>query len=94
MTEAAEVGRSEGAHLPDDIADVVLGGIRAMAADHHSSIVVDRLAGRPTEWEVRNDVVVRKAAEHGIAVPLNQAMTTLLRLGEPSAQDQAQNSEA
>lgn len=83
MTEAAEVGRAEGAGLPDDIADRVLDGIRALAGDHHSSIVVDRLAGRPTEWSVRNDVVVRKAADHGIDVPLNRAMTTLLRLGEP-----------
>ncbi len=84
MVEAATVGRAEGAVLPDDIAERVLDGIRALAADHHSSIVVDRLAGRPTEWRVRNEVVVRKAAEHGIAVPLNDALTTLLRLGEPA----------
>ncbi len=94
MSEAAAVGRAEGARLPDDIADIVMAGIRSMAADHHSSIVVDRLAGRPTEWRVRNEIVVRKAAEHGIAVPLNHAMTTLLRLGEPSAEAHAQKIEA
>lgn len=86
MMEAAAVGRAEGAVLPDDVADRVLEGIRALAGDHHSSIVVDRLAGRPTEWQVRNEVVVRKAAEHGMPVPLNEAVTTLLRLGEPAAQ--------
>ncbi len=84
MDEIVAVGRAEGANLPDGIGARVLEGIQALAGDHHSSIVVDRLAGRPTEWSVRNDVVVRKAAEHGIDVPLNRAMTTLLRLGEPS----------
>jgi 2-dehydropantoate 2-reductase len=92
MVEAASVGRAEGAALPADIADRVLEGIRASAADHHSSIVVDRLAGRSTEWRVRNEVVVRKAAEHGIDVPLSQALTTLLRLGEPEERPAADQS--
>ncbi|MFM9864471.1 MAG: ketopantoate reductase C-terminal domain-containing protein [Micropepsaceae bacterium] len=36
------------------------------------SIVVDRLNGRATEWVARNEVVLRLAAKHGIAVPLNE----------------------
>jgi 2-dehydropantoate 2-reductase len=51
--------------------------------DQLSSITRDRLAGLATEWQARNQVIVRKAARHGIAVPLNQALTTLLRVSEP-----------
>jgi ketopantoate reductase len=48
-----------------------------------SSIVVDRLNGVPTEWQARNEVVVRLAAKHGIAVPLNEFACNLMRAGEP-----------
>jgi 2-dehydropantoate 2-reductase len=50
---------------------------------HMGSIVVDRLAGRPTEWVARNEVVLRLAAKHGIAVPLNEVVCNLIRAGEP-----------
>ena len=55
----------------------------AAAGHHYPSITQDRMAGLPTEWRARNEVVVRLARRHDIAVPLNEALTTLLRLGEP-----------
>ncbi|MFM9865839.1 MAG: ketopantoate reductase C-terminal domain-containing protein [Micropepsaceae bacterium] len=48
------------------------------------SIVVDRLNGRATEWVARNEVVLRLAAKHGIAVPLNEVVCNLIRAGEPN----------
>jgi ketopantoate reductase len=41
------------------------------------------LAGRPTEWQARNEVVLRLAAKHGIDVPLNDLACHLIRAGEP-----------
>jgi ketopantoate reductase len=49
--------------------------------------VVDRIEGRATEWDARNAVVERIAKRHGIEVPLNRLMTTLIRLGEPDEGD-------
>ncbi|MGF1600008.1 MAG: 2-dehydropantoate 2-reductase [Acidimicrobiales bacterium] len=83
IDEAAAVGRAAGAVIPHDIADRITHRILTGAPDHRSSIATDRLAGRPTEWEARNKVVVDLADRHGIEVPLHRAGTTLIRLGEP-----------
>lgn len=85
MEETAAVGRAEGADLPPGRAADLLNLVMDRAGGHTSSIVVDRLADRPTEWRDRNQVVVRLAAEHGIDVPLSRLVTTLVRLGEPDA---------
>ena len=82
-TEVAAVGRAEGAQLGPDLPQRLLANARGALSSHAPSIVVDRLAGAPTEWQARNEVVVRKAALHGIAVPLNQMLTALIRAGEP-----------
>lgn len=85
IEEVILVGRAEGAVFADDMARVIIERTLKMAAGHMPSIAQDRLAGQATEWIVRNEIVERLAARHGIAVPLNRAMTTLLRLGEPRA---------
>lgn len=84
MEEVAAVGRAEGAELAQELPTQILQHHVANAGGHTTSIVVDRLAGAPTEWRERNQVVVDKAAKHGIAVPYSRALTTLMRLGEPS----------
>lgn len=82
MNEAAAVARAEGADIPADRAQQM---VTAMAdgGAHVSSIVVDRLAGLPTEWDARNAVIERLADRHGIDVPLNRWISALIRLGEP-----------
>jgi 2-dehydropantoate 2-reductase len=85
MEEVAAVARAEGAVMADDLPARALVVLREGASDHMSSIVVDRLAGRATEWRERNLVVVELARHHGIDVPVNRLTTTLLRLGEPGA---------
>lgn len=81
--EIVTVGRAEGARLADDLPQVLLEKLRRAPSPHPSSIVADRLAGRPTEWRARNEVVLRAAARHGIAVPYNTALVALVRAGEP-----------
>lgn len=83
MLEIATVARAEGAEIPDAKVEDLLESLIRRAGSHLSSIVVDRIEGRATEWDARNAVVGRIAARHGIDVPLNRAMTTLIRLGEP-----------
>jgi len=45
----------------------------------------DRRAGRPTEHDLISGAVVRAAARHGLDVPLNRAVLTLLAATSPSA---------
>lgn len=85
MREVAAVGRAEGADLPEDLADRIIEGMLSRASGHMASIVVDRINGQPTEWDIRNAVVGRIAERHGIEVPMNRLLTTLIRLGEPAA---------
>lgn len=85
MREVATVGRAEGADLPEDLPDQVIDGLLARASGHMASIVVDRINGRSTEWDIRNAVVGRLADEHGLEVPINRMLTALMRLGEPPA---------
>ncbi len=82
--EVAAVARAEGAMLPEDIGERLYAMISRGPHLHTPSIVVDRLSGRPTEWVARNEVVLRLAAKHGIAVPLNDLVCNLIRAGEPA----------
>jgi 2-dehydropantoate 2-reductase len=83
MEEAASVARAEGADMPPDRPEKMVAAM-AGGSGHVSSIVVDRLAGRPTEWDARNAVIGRLAEKHGIDVPLNRWVTALVRMGEPN----------
>ena len=78
MREILPVARAEGAEVPDDAPEKALRMVLGAAGSHWSSITVDRREGRPMEWEVRNAVVGRVARRHGIATPLNDAITALL----------------
>ena len=84
MHEVAAVARAEGAHIAEGDPEKILDVVRKNASGHAASIVVDRRAGRPTEWQVRNAAIGRIGRTHGIATPLNDLVTTLIRLGEPT----------
>jgi 2-dehydropantoate 2-reductase len=82
LDEAVAVGRAEGAALDD--ADVtrtldLYAQFGAAARGGGSSMLYDRLAGRPTEHEQITGAVVRAGRRHGIAVPMNEAVLALLR---------------
>jgi 2-dehydropantoate 2-reductase len=82
--EVIAVGRAEGANLSDDLGERLWSLFSKGPHLHKPSIVADRLAGRPTEWQARNEVVVRLAAKHGLSVPLNDLVCNLIRAGEPA----------
>lgn len=78
IRECAAVARAEGAHLEDDVADVVLAAQRAAPADSINSMLADRQANRPVEIEARNGVIVRLGRKHGIATPANSMAVALM----------------
>ena len=76
--ECVRVGRAVGADLGDNIPDWVVGRAMTSPADSVNSLLGDRLAGRPMEWDARNGVIVRFGQQHGIATPVNAMASTLL----------------
>ncbi|MFE9881710.1 2-dehydropantoate 2-reductase [Streptomyces sp. NPDC005784] len=78
VEEARQVATASGANLPDDLADQVIARLRTMPAESGSSMLWDRLAGRPLEYDARNGAVVRMGARLGIPTPHNETATALL----------------
>ncbi len=79
IAECVAVGRAEGAHLEDDLGQQILAGYRAGSPDSVNSLLADCLAGRRTEIDARNGVIVRRGMKHGIPTPLNQMAVALLK---------------
>jgi 2-dehydropantoate 2-reductase len=85
LVEACAVGRAEGAKLQDNQVDLVLERLGKFGPETGNSMLYDRLAGRPTEHQFLTGEVVRRATEHGIAVPVNEALLALLEAQQPGA---------
>ncbi|GAA4510143.1 oxidoreductase [Actinoallomurus oryzae] len=78
LRECLEVARAEGAALGDEVPQEILDGLQAYPADLGSSILADREAGRPLEWDTRNGVVLRRGRAHGIPTPISDLVVPLL----------------
>ncbi len=76
--ECLDVARAEGAQLADDVAAGTVEMFRQAPADMGTSMLADREAGRPQEWDIRNGVIIRKARAHGIATPISDVLVPLL----------------
>ena len=79
LREIIAVARVAGAVLEEESALVAATMAKiAKNPEHFSSITQDRKAGRPMEWDARNEVVVRTAERHGLSAPLNQVLCAIL----------------
>ena len=78
LRECLAVARAEGAELGDEVPQEILAKFQASSADLSTSILTDREAGRPLEWDIRNGVVLRRARAHGIPTPISNVVVPLL----------------
>ncbi|ADL02074.1 2-dehydropantoate 2-reductase [Brevundimonas subvibrioides] len=78
VEECVRVGRAVGADLGDHLPDWVVERAETSPPDSINSLLADRLAGRPMEWDARNGVIARLGATHGIATPLNLMAANIL----------------
>ncbi|GGM22447.1 2-dehydropantoate 2-reductase [Streptomyces fumigatiscleroticus] len=83
MREAAAVGVALGARLTEEDVQRTLAFTVEFAENNGTSMLYDRLAGRPLEYDALNGAVVRHADALGIDVPLNRAITALLQALRP-----------
>jgi 2-dehydropantoate 2-reductase len=84
--EALDVGRARGVTLdvPDCVAYVRDYGLAI--PDARPSLLLDLLAGRPTEVEWINGSVVREGAAVGVPAPVNELVTALVLAKQARAQ--------
>ncbi|EON12702.1 oxidoreductase [Pandoraea sp. SD6-2] len=78
LRECLEVARAAGATLGDDVAQAIVDQFAHSPPDLGTSILADRQAGRPLEWDSRNGVVQRYARARGIPTPISDLIVPLL----------------
>jgi len=78
LEECLAVSRGAGVELPDDEPRRLLERLRSFPEDMGTSILADRDAGRPLEWDVRNGVIRRLGRAHGIPTPISDILVPLL----------------
>lgn len=78
LRECLAVARAEGAVLKDDVPQEIVGNFQRAPADLGTSILADRQANRPLEWNIRNGVIQRLGHAHGMAVPISDVLVPLL----------------
>ena len=78
VAECLAVARAEGARLPHDAVDELVGLFRQAPEDMGTSILADRENHRRMEWDIRNGVIIRKARAHGLATPISDVVVPLL----------------
>ncbi len=74
--------RAEGAELGDEVPQEILDRFQASPADMGTSILTDREACRPLEWDIRNGVVSRRGRAHRIR---RRSATSRCRSSPPRA---------
>ena len=78
VAECLAVARAEGARLANGVVDELPGLFRRAPEDIGTSILADAENHRPTEWDIRNGVIIRKARAHGLATPISDVLVPLL----------------
>ncbi|MFB9151069.1 ketopantoate reductase family protein [Roseovarius ramblicola] len=91
VREALTVARAEGVSVSSSVFETVR-TIPVTMAGQHSSTAQDLARGRPTEIDFLNGEIVKRAEEHGLDVPLNRAMTLLVKSAERKRAEDGQTS--
>ena len=78
LRECMTVARAEGVELGDEVPREILGKFQASPEDMGTSILTDREAGRPLEWDVRNGIIARRGRARGIPTPISDVLVPLL----------------
>jgi len=82
LDEAFAVAAADGAGLPwsnaDAYRDEFYGRLVPSTYDHRSSMLQDLARGRRTEIDAISGEIVRRGRAHGVATPVNEALTWLI----------------
>jgi 2-dehydropantoate 2-reductase len=79
LDEAVAAARAEGVKLAEDETARTIATLENFSGELGTSMYFDRLAGRWLEAEALTGAIVAAGDRHGMAMPLNRALLTLLR---------------
>lgn len=79
VTEVCAVAEADGSPVPQAARERVLALAQAIEPGSFSSLRDDLVAGRPMELEAPHGFVVRRAAQHRLAVPMSEAVYAILQ---------------
>ena len=79
LLEGVAVARAVGAKLGSEDVEETLDFYARFKSDGGTSMLYDRLSGRPLEHEYITGAVVSMGEKHGIPTPINRVLLTLLR---------------
>jgi 2-dehydropantoate 2-reductase len=79
VREVSLVARAEGIELADDIVDQKTAFAETLGPDSFSSLHHDLVTGHPLELDALHGELTRRAARHGIPVPVSEMIYALLR---------------
>jgi 2-dehydropantoate 2-reductase len=79
LDEAVAAARAEGVKLAEDEPDRTIAMLHNFSGELGTSMYFDRLAGRRLEVEALTGAIVAAGDRHGMVMPLNRALLTLLR---------------
>ena len=78
LEECLAVARADGANLGDEVIHEIVGMLAQAPPDITTSMLTDREANRPLEWDIRNGVILRKAAAFGLSTSISEVLVPLL----------------
>jgi 2-dehydropantoate 2-reductase len=79
VAEVCAVAEADGSPVPQAAQDSALALAQAIEPESFSSLHDDLVAGRRMELEALHGFVVRRAAQHGLAVPMSDAVYAMLQ---------------
>src|SRR4030095_14845192 len=79
VAEVAAVAKADGVPLPAAAQERALILAQSVEPGSFSSLHDDLVAGRQMELEALHGLVVRRAAEHGVPVPMSEAIYAILK---------------
>jgi 2-dehydropantoate 2-reductase len=79
VAEVCAVAEADGSPVPQAAQDSALALAQAIEPGSFSSLHDDLVAGRRMELEALHGFVVRRAAQHALAVPMSDAVYAMLQ---------------
>lgn len=79
LKESIKVARADGALIPVDFEQKMLNKIKEYPPNKGSSMLTDRLLGKPIELGAKNGIIAKLGKIYKIPTPINDLVCTLLR---------------
>jgi len=87
LEEGIKVAKTDGAIIPNDFVNVLLQKLNSYSIDKGSSMLTDRLLGRPIELGAKNGAIIKKAKQYNIETPKHKDVVKSINLLMPNNRD-------